>query len=243
MHNKETVMEMKDVSFWYNKNKSILKNIDLKIFQGDRVGIIGPNGTGKTTMFFLMSGIEKPKYGEVILFDKRIICGNFRSELGMVFQNTDDQIFNPSVLEDIAFGPRNMGLSKSMIDQRVNYALEILDINKLKNRPPHQLSGGEKRLVAIAGILAMQCKFVIYDEPTSNLDMRYRRKVINFINESNQKAIVIASHDLEFVLEVCNRVIILDGGTIIADGDPKDILSNEGLMKEHSLEVPYSLRL
>ncbi|WP_231701814.1 energy-coupling factor ABC transporter ATP-binding protein [Crassaminicella thermophila] len=236
------VVEMNQVTFSYDKKDPVIKELSLKIYEGDRLGIVGPNGAGKTTLFFLMAGVEKPNYGNVYLFGEKVLHKRFYPQLGMVFQNTDDQLFHPSVWDDIAFGPRNMGLSEDMVRNRVEDALKILEISYLKDRLIHQLSGGEKRLVSIAGILAMGSDFVIYDEPTSNLDMYHRRKLIDFLKKSKEKALIVASHDLEFVLEVCNRVIIFDKGCIVADGAPKDILSNKVLMEKHSLEVPYSLR-
>ncbi|RKD28790.1 energy-coupling factor ABC transporter ATP-binding protein [Thermohalobacter berrensis] len=235
------VLKVSQISFGYNRNEKIINNLSLEIYSGERVGIIGPNGTGKTTLFLLISGVKKPSSGEIILYDKKVKVGKFNPNIGMVFQNTDDQLFCPTVWEDVAFGPTNMGLSREEVKKRVNNSLKILGIEKLKDKAPHHLSGGEKRLAAIAGVLAMESKLVIYDEPTSNLDIRYRRKLINFINSSKQDAMLISSHDLEFILEVCNRVILLDEGRIVADGKPKEILGDENLMEAHGLEKPHSL--
>lgn len=237
----KVVLEMSDVAFSYGENEKIFQSLSLKIYPNERVGLIGPNGTGKTTLFLLASGLKKPLKGEISLYGNKVKPGAFNPEIGMVFQNTDDQLFCPSVKEDIAFGPLNMGIKKEQVEEKVNEALDILDIKKLKNKAPHHLSGGEKRMVALAGVLVMDSKFVIYDEPTSNLDIRYRRKLINFIKNSKQEAMLIASHDLEFILEVCNRVILLDEGEIIADGKPSDILGNQELMEAHGLEKPHSL--
>lgn len=236
-------VKIRELSFWYDEFRIILNKINLNIGQGERVGILGPNGTGKTTLFMLMAGIEKPCHGQIYVDDKEVVPGRFNTHIGMVFQDSNDQIVYPTVGEDIAFGPRNLGLGKAEVETRVNHALAELQIAHLKNQAPHHLSGGEKRLVTIAGsIVAMKCKLAFYDEPTSNLDIKYRRLLINFIKMTQQQTVLIASHDLEFILEVCDRVVILNGGRIVADGKPREILSQGQLMEAHSLEVPYSLR-
>lgn len=235
---------IKELSFWYEPSRVILDSINLEFCRGERVGILGPNGTGKTTLFLLMAGVEKPRRGQIYLDGQPVAPGKFHPQIGMVFQDSNDQIVYPTVGEDVAFGPRNLGLGAAEIENRVSRALAELHITHLRDRAPHHLSGGEKRLVAIAGsILAMRSRIGFYDEPTSNLDIKYRRLLIDFMKKSQQEAALIASHDLEFVLEVCNRVIILDGGHIVADGDPQDILSRHDLLEQHSLEVPYSLML
>ncbi len=238
----DQILKISNLSFSYKENELILDGLSLEVFQADKIGILGPNGAGKTSLFLLITGVEKPLAGEIYLKEQKIIPGTFNPELGMVFQDSDDQVFNFSVFDDIAFGPRNMGLSEAEIKQQVNEALRVLGIQHLAQRAPQQLSGGEKRLVAIAGgILAMQSKLAIYDEPTSNLDLRYRRRLINFIKKHKQEAALIASHDLEFVLETCNRVVVLDQGKIAAEGKPRDIMGNPLLMEQHGLEVPPSL--
>ncbi|MBO8128351.1 MAG: ABC transporter ATP-binding protein [Peptococcaceae bacterium] len=235
------VLEVSGLSFHYPDRPSVLQDISFEVCSGERVGVIGPNGAGKTTLFMLICGLFKPSSGEIRLFRKRVIPGEFCPEVGLVFQNPDDQLFCPSVEDDVAFGPRNLGLPKDEVDARVREALEVTGVLDLRNRPPHHLSGGEKRLVAIAGVLAMHPRLVIYDEPTSNLDIRYRRRLIRFLQTSSQEAMLIASHDLEFILEVCRRVILMDGGKIVADGNPREILGNVTLMEAHGLERPHSL--
>jgi len=236
------ILEINNLSYQISETHKVLDNISLEVHEGDRIGFIGPNGTGKTTLFLSVAGVNVLSAGSIILFDRLVAAGEFRPELGMVFQNQDDQIFCPSVKDDIAFGLINMGLTKEEVKQRVDFTVKLLGIEGLVDRLPHQLSGGEKRLVAIAGIIAMNPQLIIYDEPTSNLDMRYRRRLIELIkSSSSSKGLLVASHDLEFVLEVCNRVVLIDEGRIIADGKPKEILSNEELLLAHGLESPYSL--
>ncbi|RYD06114.1 hypothetical protein N752_06180 [Desulforamulus aquiferis] len=229
------------LTYHYHGRPPVLTGLDLEILEGERVGVIGPNGAGKTTLFMLCCGVIMPTSGDIQLFGKQVKTGEFRPELGMIFQNQNDQIFCPSVQDDVSFGPQNLGLDRSEVEERVKEAFKITGIGDLAQRPPHHLSGGEKRLVAIAGVLAMRPRMVIYDEPTSNLDIRFRRRLINFLKSTTRETMLIASHDLEFILEVCNRVILLDGGTISADGIPREIMSNRELMEAHGLEKPHSL--
>lgn len=238
--NIEPVLKMTGLSFKYSDDSPVLDNIDLEISIGEKVGIIGPNGAGKTTLFLLACGVLKKSDGDLHLFGEDVIPGKFRHEVGLVFQNTDDQLFSPTVKDDVAFGPRNLGLSREEVEARVSEAFRITGIEKLAAKPPHHLSGGEKRMVAIASVLAMDPKLVIYDEPTSNLDIRFRRKLIQFLQKAKQ-TMLIASHDLEFILEVCDRVILLDEGRIITEGDPKIVMKDSRLMERHGLEKPHSL--
>jgi cobalt/nickel transport system ATP-binding protein len=185
-------------------------------------------------------GIQKPEAGEIALFGRPTKHRDFRPEIGLVFQKSDDQLFSPSVRDDVAFGPENLGLPPAEVTQRVTEALTITGVADLADRAPHHLSGGEKRMVSIAGVMAMHPQLVIYDEPSANLDIRSRRRLIEFLQQADH-AFIIASHDLEFLLEVCERIILLDEGRIIADGSPHEVMSNIELMKAHGLERPHSL--
>ena len=158
----------------------------------------------------------------------------------MVFQNPDDQLFSPSVWDDVAFGPQNLGLGGEQLAARVQAALHTTGVSGLADRAPHHLSGGEKRMVSIAGVLAMQPRLIIYDEPSASLDIRSRRRLINFLQESPVTSL-ISSHDLEFILEVCHRVVLLDQGRIVADGPPRQLMADKNLMAAHGLERPHSL--
>lgn len=236
----EVAIALSQVSFSYPDQPPILESVDLQIHRGDRVGVIGHNGCGKTTMFLLICGVMAPAGGQIEVLGQPVQLGNFRPEIGLVFQNPDDQLFSASVQEDVAFGPENMGLSPEEVARRVREAFELTGVGDLAERPPHHLSGGEKRMVAIAGILAMQPQIIIYDEPTANLDLRARRRLIQFL-QTSQETLLISSHDLEFILEVCDRVILLNDGRIIADGDPHSIMGDRALMEAHGLEKPHSL--
>lgn len=235
-----TAILIENLVFDYN-NKNIFNELNLTILAGEKVGLIGANGSGKTTLFLSICGILTPKKGEIILFNQLVKKGEFRHEIGLVFQHPDDQLFCPKVRDDVAFGAENMGLNPTEVEKQVNHALKITGVSHLIDRIPHELSGGEKCMVAIATVLAMNPKVILYDEPSANLDLKARRRLIKFL-QSSPETILISSHDLELILEVCDRVILLSDGKIIADGQPKDIMSNQNLMEANSLEVPPSLK-
>jgi len=236
----ELVLTVSHLCFSYADKPDVLKSIDLEVMAGERVGLIGPNGAGKTTLFLVICGVLKPTAGKISLLDKPVTSGKFNPEVALVFQNPNDQLFCPSVKDDVAFGPQNMGLSKEEVEARVTEALSTVGGSKLAERPAHHLSEGEKRIISIAGVLAMRPKLIIYDEPGANLDIRSRRRLIRLL-QSSQETILIASHDLEFVLEVCNRVVLIDDGSIVADGNSREIMGNVQLMEAHGQEKPHSL--
>ena len=236
----EPVLDISGVHFSYPDREGVLKEINLAVEAEERVGLIGPNGAGKTSLFMVICGVLKPACGAVSVLGKPVTGGKFNPEVGMVFQNPDDQLFCPSVKDDIAFGPQNMGLAGDEIEARTQEALAIVEGGKLAERPVHHLSEGEKRLVSIAGVLAMRPGLILYDEPSASLDIRSRRRLINLL-KSSRETIMVASHDLELILEVCNRVMLMDEGQIIADGNPADIMGNDRLMEAHGQEKPHSL--
>jgi len=239
---RETVaaIALSKVCFSYPDKPNVLQNLNLEIRQGERVGIVGYNGCGKTTLFMLVCGVLTPESGTVELLGEPVSPGKFRPDIGLVFQNPDDQLFSATVWEDIAFAPENMGLPPEEVEARVRNALHLTGTESLEQRPPHHLSGGEKRMVAIAGVLAMQPQVMIYDEPTANLDLRARRRLIHFLQASSQ-TFLTSSHDLEFILEVCDRVVVLNEGCIAGDGDPAVVMRDRALMEASGLEVPHSL--
>ena len=169
-----------------------------------------------------------------------MLPGTFRPEIGMVFQDPDDQLFCPSVRDDVAFGPQNLGLDDRTVNARVAEAVTTAGVQELVDRAPHHLSGGEKRMVSIAGALAMQPRLLIYDEPSASLDTRARRRLIRFLQASDE-TILIASHDLELILEVCDRVVLMDEGRVVTTGSPRDLMADTSLMEAHGLEKPHSL--
>jgi len=239
-HQSELALTVSGLSFSYPDQPSALQDVRLALQPGERVGLIGPNGAGKTTFFLLICGVLKPSAGEIALFGQPMVHGAFRPEIGMVFQNPDDQLFCPSVRDDVAFGPQNLGLSHEEVEDRVEEVLSTVGIVDLISRPPHHLSGGEKRMVSIAGVLAMRPRLVVYDEPSANLDIRSRRRLIRFL-QAAPETVLIASHDLELVLEVCDRVVLLDEGRIVVNGVPSQVMCDVALMEAHGLERPHSL--
>lgn len=238
--NASDLLQLKSLGFSYPDTPQVLQNLDVAIKAGERVGLIGPNGAGKSTLFLLVGGVLEPLAGEVLVLGKRVIKGSFNPQIGLVLQRSDDQLFCPSVWDDVAFGPKNMNLEKEELILRVDQALALVGAGHLAERPVHHLSEGEKRLVAIAGVLAMESQIILYDEPSAGLDIRTRRRLIPIIKKS-APTLLIASHDLELILEVCTRVLLLDEGCIVADGPPAQIMNDEALMTAHGQERPHSL--
>jgi cobalt/nickel transport system ATP-binding protein len=233
-------IQLEAIAYAYPGQVPILNQVSFQIKAGERVGFIGHNGCGKTTLFQLICGVLGPTAGEVRIFDQWVQPGAFCSEVGFLFQVPEDQLFSPTVWDDIAFGPYNLDLTDEAVEARVERALELTGTQALASRPPHHLSGGEKQMVAIAGLLAMKPQILLYDEPTASLDLRTRRRLIHFLTRSRE-TLAIASHDLEFLLEVCDRVILIDQGQVIADGNIRQIMADQVLMEQHGLEKPHSL--
>lgn len=236
----QTHIAIDNLAFSYPQQNPLLENINLKILPGEKVGIIGPNGSGKTTLFLLLAGILKPSSGSLKILDSKVKAREFNPNLGFVFQNPDHQLFCPTVSDDLAFGLYNLGYSKEETEKMVQQYLTNLKMLDLSERPPHNLSGGEKRMISIGGVLIMNPKVVILDEPESSLDCKARRQLINFLKNTNE-TLLIASHDLEFLLETCKRTIILDNGSITADGKSQTIMGDKQLMETHGFEKPHSL--
>ena len=237
---KTKAISLSSLCFSYEQERAILTDINLEIASGESVGLIGANGAGKTSLFLAVCGILKPTYGEIKLFDRPIEAGQFNPEIGLVFQNPDDQLFCPTVRDDIAFGLENIGLPPQEVSARIDAALSLTGVKHLIDRISYQLSGGEKCMVAIAAVLAMLPQIVLYDEPSANLDLRARRRLIQFLNSSRETT-VISSHDLELIIEVCDRVVMLNQGRVVANGTPEEIMSDTELMLANGLEVPHSL--
>lgn len=228
------IIEAREVSFIYHDGTVALQDINFRIQHGESVCIMGANGAGKSTLTLLLNGSLFPSHGEIRIGDIPLTpqtAGQIRKAVGMVFQDPDDQLFMPTVEEDVAFGPANLGLPVNEIKNRVDYALKQTGMEHLRGKPPYRLSAGEKKAVSIAGVIAMSPDILVMDEPSSNLDPRARRRLIELL-KSFYHTKIVATHDLELVRHLASRIIILEKGKIVADGDAGRILNSE-LMKEY----------
>ena len=241
------ILEIENLSFAYgnlrgNSQKSVLNNMNLFIENGESVGLIGENGAGKSTFLKLLTGLLDMQEGKVRVSGLEMKKENFRkirTEIGYVFQDSDSQLFMSTVYEDVAFAPRNYGKSEEEIQTAAMSALRQVHMDDKKDRQIYRLSGGEKKLAAIATVLAVGTKLMLIDEPSVALDPKNRRNLIHILNEL-PGAKIIASHDLDFVYDTCKRVILLSGGKIAADGGAKEILTDRELLEGHGLELPLS---
>ena len=238
------ITEVKNLKYTYSNGKEAVSDISFKIYHGEAVGIIGANGAGKSTLLMLLMGIMHPQEGQVSIGEVKMTSKtipSIRQRIGMVFQDPNNQLFMTSVYDDVAFGPRNSGLSEDEVAQRVQHALELVGIEHLKTRAPYHLSEGEKRAASIATVLSMQPDILVMDEPTSSLDPKSRRRFIKLIKEFKHTRI-ITSHDLDMVYDTCERIIVLKNGLIAADGPAEVILRDEKLLSECGLELPLGLQ-
>ena len=237
------MIEVNNVSFSYNDDIQTLSNLNLKINDQESVGIIGANGAGKSTFLKLLVGLELNYKGTININNLKVEKKNLteiRKDIGYVFQDSDSQLFMPTVYEDVAFAPRNYGFSKEEVDKRTMKALKSVGIEDLKDKSIYRLSGGQKKLVSIATVLSLKPSTLIFDEPTVALDPKNRRRFINVINSLDETKI-ITSHDLDLIYDTCSRTILISKGKIIADGETKSILTDEELLENNGLELPQSL--
>ncbi|MBF0329877.1 MAG: ABC transporter ATP-binding protein, partial [Nitrospirae bacterium] len=237
-------VEFKDVHFHYPDGSPALNGLSFRISHGESVGIVGANGAGKSTLLMHINGYLLPASGSIVIGDLRLdkrTRQDIRKKVGLVFQNPDDQLFMPTVFDDVAFGPLNLGIAHDRIAERVAEALGTVGCLKLKDKPPHHLSSGQKSAVAIATVIAMRPDILVMDEPASNLDPKSRRQLINLLKVFEHTKIV-ASHDLDLILDVCKRCIVIKDGRVAADGPTKNILSDKVLLEENNLELPLSLQ-
>lgn len=220
-----------------------VQGVELALAPGERVGLVGPNGAGKSTLLLCLAGVLAPAAGELFLRGARVQreqLPELHRQVGLVFQQADDMLFTTRVRDDVAFGPRQIGLPPDQVAARVDEALAATGAAHLGERVPQHLSAGEKRAVALAAALAMRPEVLLLDEPTSDLDPRGRRALLALLR-GLERTLLVASHDLEFVLGLCSRVVVLDRGGVAADGPARQVLGDEALMLRHGLERPHSL--
>lgn len=237
-------IDLSHVSFSYEHSTPILSDLSLHAGEQESIGLVGANGAGKSTLLKLLVGLEYASAGSVRVMEipvEKATLAKVRERIGYVFQDSESQLFMSTVYEDIAFGPRNYGLPAEEVDHRVMQALEQTGTTYLKDKQIYKMSGGEKKLVSIATILSMSPDILLMDEPSIALDPKNRRNLIRILNQFEHLKI-IASHDLDMIWETCERTILLDHGTIIADGPTKEILCDKELLEKHNLELPLGLQ-
>jgi cobalt/nickel transport system ATP-binding protein len=238
------LVEVKNLEYTYADGTHALRGVSFRITHGESVAVIGANGAGKSTLLLHLNGSHIPKVGEVRIGDfplTRSTLSHVRRTVGMVFQNPDDQLFMPRVYDDVAFGPLNLGLPNDEVDRRVVSALTTVGALHLRDRPPFRLSGGEKRSIAIASVLSMSPSILVMDEPTSNLDPMSRRGLIDLL-KTFEHTLIIATHDLDMVLDLCERTIVIREGRVAADGATVEILQDDKLLESSRLEKPLRLQ-
>jgi len=227
----------------YPGGHAALRGVDLRVGHGERVALLGPNGAGKTTLMLHLNGLLTGA-GELEVAGLRVAgdMRELRARVGLVFQDPDDQLFMTTVTEDVAFGPLNLGLGRDAVEERVREALAAVGMPDAGERPPHQLSMGERRRVAIATVLAMRPRLLVLDEPSASLDPRGRRELLDVLQDI-QGTMLVATHDLPLAAELCERTVILAGGRVVADGPTEALLADERLLRAHDLELPAGFDL
>ncbi len=244
------ILETRGLKYAYPDGTVAVQDLNLEIKKGKKVAFVGQNGSGKSTLFLLLNGTLKPNQGEVLFhgvpfkYDSKSLR-DIRKSVGIVFQNSDDQIFAPTVYQDVAFGPANLGYSKERVDTCVQQALEYVGLSRLKDKPPHHLSGGQKKRVAIAGIMAMEPEVIILDEPLSNLDPAGADEIMELLNEFNHfgSTIIISTHDVDLAYRWSDYVFLLSNSKIIGQGTPADVFKDTELLKKTGLRQPTTLEI
>lgn len=238
------MLNVEDLNVKYPDGHQVLNQLNFRVSEGETVGIVGANGAGKSTLLMSLVGILFPSFGQIKVNDTILNKNNLvqlRQQLGVVFQNPDDQLFMSNVYDDIAFGLRNNGFSENEVKERIKSVVKALDIEKLMSKSSSRLSGGEKRIIAITTILVMEPSIILFDEPSSFLDPKARRRLIDLL-KNFQFTKIISTHDLDMALEICDRVLILKDGSIYAEGKAKELLTNKELLEEAGLELPFCLQ-
>lgn len=238
------MLQIDNLCVKYSDGNQVLDQLNIHIDEGETVGIVGANGAGKSTLLKSIVGILLPSEGKIAIDGLVVSKKNLREvreRVGVVFQNPDDQLFMSNVYDDIAFGLRNYGVDEEVIKKKIDHIMSTLDIERLLYQHSNKLSGGEKRIIAIATILVMEPSIILFDEPTSFLDPKTRRKLLELLKGLSVTKL-IATHDLDMSLEICDRVIVLKDGKVYAQGTAKEILTDEALLVEAGLELPFCLQ-
>ena len=235
------VLDIRGLAFAYPDGHQALYGVDLHVHRGERVALLGPNGAGKTTLVLHLNGILGGGVGSVkvagLPVDRKNLA-EIRRRVGVVFQDPDDQLFMGTVRQDVGFGPANLGLTGAALDERVQRALDQVGMADYADRPPHHLSFGQRRRVAVATVLAMEPEILVLDEPSSNLDPASRRELADILR-SLDVTVLMVTHDLPYALELCPRAVVLSDGSVVADGATYDVLTDDALMTAHRLELPF----
>lgn len=245
-----SILEARNVSYSYSDGPEALRGISMAIKEGQKIALVGPNGAGKSTLMLMFNGILRPTAGEVCLRGQPICYDSsslreIRRKVGLVFQNPDDQLFAPTVYQDVAFGPVNLGFPKDKIDRYVKYALAYVGLSGLEGRPPHHLSGGEKKRIAIAGVLAMEPDVMILDEPTSNLDPASSEEIMDMLDELNcgGKTIIVSTHDVELAYRWADQVLLIEEGRLLHQGSPAEVFADQDLISKARMKIPAVMEI
>lgn len=243
---KKSIVKVKDLHFAYADEKEALRGIDINIYEGERIAVIGSNGAGKSTFFLNVNGVLKAQAGEIYFRNTKITKKNLnelRRNIGIVFQDADNQIIASTVMAEVSFGPMNLKLPKDEVKQRVEEALEYMNITDFKDRPPHYLSGGEKKRVSIADIIAMKSEIIIFDEPTAALDPMNAQMLEEVLGKLQKegKTMLISTHDVDFAYRWAERAVVFCDGEIIADGTPLSVFQNDEVVEKANLKRPMML--
>lgn len=247
-HHMERILEVKNLYYGYEKHHMILQDITLCINKGEKIAVLGANGAGKSTFFLNLNGVLQPQKGEIIYRGEVRNSKNmniFRKNIGIVFQDADNQMIAATVKAEVSFGPMNLKLSKEEVKDRVERSLEYMNLSDMADRPPHYLSGGEKKRVSIADIIAMESEIIIFDEPTAALDPINTIMLETVLERlgNEQKTCIISTHDVDFAYRFADRIIIFCDGKIIADGKPMEVFENDGVLEQSNLKRPMLLEV
>lgn len=242
----EPILQVRGLHYAYDEEKHALDNISLDIHAGERIAVLGTNGAGKSTFFLCLNGVLEPHEGEILLHGQTVEKRNrnaLREHVGVVFQNADDQIIASTVLAEVSFGPMNLRLPRAEVERRVDLAITAMDLEDYRHRPPHYLSGGEKKRVSIADIIAMESEVILFDEPAASLDpvgTEMLEQVLEGLSAAG-KTLMISTHDMDFAFRWAERVVVFSGGHIIDDGDPLSVFRNEETVLRANLRRPAML--